>query len=358
MFGINKASIVSVVIIIGIGFSGAAFGIHYVTENHNLEVLITPTNQTAIEGKMIHLRSEVIGKKSTFYYSWVVNSTFYSSKRYLNLTFYSPGINVISLTVSSKSGYYGSDMIIMNVYSSPNVFIYSSKNILTTGQNDRFNSNIVGGIGPYYYTWFVNGQPEISGFNKSEITYRFNSNGSYNIGLEVNNSKGFFGSTEYNFDPWGFSENTNVVVRSGYGQSNGMANVQTQNASGILTFHFYLYNPLVSDSSDNITVNLYNSLPSNGPSSPPTKNLTLYSGIIKGRNGTWVSVTPSIHWNYTSIVVIPQIQTGLNGDEIGVANPGKFNNIFSHYWFQGWDSSDDGFAGYWTISHNITLSVG
>ncbi len=358
MFYIKSESILSVIIVIALCCSGLAFGIHYTLNNQNMQVKILANHSTAIEGDVIHLESEVIGGEGPFSYSWFVNSTFYSYKDYLNITFYNPGIHVVSLTVTTKYGHYSSDIIIMHVLSSPDIFIWANRTSLNQGQSVMFNSSISGGMGPYYYTWFVNGHVLVRGFNMSKIKYRFSSHGTYDVGLDVNNSMGYFGTTTFNFNPWGFSVNSKPAVRQGYPENTAMANVQSRNASGVLTFHFYLYNPSSSDGSNNITVFLYQTLPPDGPKSPPITNFTFSSGLINAENGTWITVSQNIDWNYSTIVVIPQTQTGTGGNEIGVANPAQFNLIFSHYWAPPWNGADDGFVGFWTISHNITLKVG
>lgn len=356
-FTIKRTSLVSLIVIIALCCSGVALGIHYSVDSGNLEVVISNPG-TVIEDHTIHFNSKVMGGTGKYTYSWFVNSTFYSSSSDANLTFYDPGLHVISLDVSSAGGYSGLDMVLIHVYSEPDVFITSNITNARLGERVGLYSHIVGGKGPYFFTWYFNGNSVKSGFNLSEINCIFNSTGSYNIGLKVNNSLGFSSSTTYSFDPWGFSESIKPTVRSGYGENNAMANIQVDNASGNLSFHFYLFNPTSSDGSRNITVSLYHGLPPEGPNSPPIQSFTFSSGIIKGNNGTWVNVYPNIYWNYSSIAVIPESQTGIGGNAIGVANPANFNDKFSHYWVPGWDSSDDGFVGYWTVSHNITISVG
>lgn len=356
-FTIKSTSLVSLTVIIALCCSGAALGIHYSVASGNLEVSISNPG-TIIEDHTIHFNPLVIGGSGKYTYSWFINSTFYSSSRDANLTFYNPGLHVVILDVSSPGGYSGSDMILIHVYSEPDVFITSNITNARLGERVGFYSHIAGGIGPYFYTWYSNGKGVKSGFNLSEISLIFNSTGSYNIGLKVNNSLGFSGSTTYSFDPWGFSETIKPKVRPGYGENNAMADVQDNNASGNLSFHFYLYNPTSSSGINNITVSLYDLLPPNGPNSPPVMKFTFSSGVVSAKSGKWVNVYPNIYWNYSSIAVIPQTQTGISGDAIGVANPAHFNNIFSHYWVPGWDGTDDGFVGYWTVSHNLTISVG
>ena len=358
VFLINRTWLATGLVVIVLCSSAVALGIHYSNDNLKLDVVISATTMTFIEGQNTEFQSNISGASGPYIYSWDINSTFYSSSRDANLTFYGFGIHVITLYVSSVSGISGSDTILIHVDSAPDVFITSNVTNITKGESVSFNSTIDGGIGPYFYTWYVNGNPIGKGFNLTSIDYSFLENGTYNIGLRVNDSLGFYGSTKFNYDPWKFSQFIAPSVRPNYPTNNAMTNLQQQNASGNLIFHFFLFNPLSNAGEDNITVALFPDLPSKGPNSDPTMNFTFSSGLMPVNTSKWVTVNPHIYWNYSSLAVIPQVQTGLAGDEIGVANPASFNNIFSHYWVPGWDASDDGFVGFWTISHNLTIEVG
>ena len=354
---INRQWLASFLIIIALCCSGAALGVHYSTIYRNLDVRISDIPGTVIQGSNIHLTSEVSGASGPYSYSWALNSTFYSSSGNLNVTFYNPGLHAVSLSVSAPGGFSGYDLVFIYVHSAPDVFISASTTNVSGEDTVSFTSYVTGGVGPYYYIWYSNGVPIRSGFNLGAIHYAFQTAGSYDIGLKVNNSLGYDGDTVFKFDPWGFSDNVSPAVRQGYPVNNAMANEEPGNASGNLAFHFFLYNPTSSPGESNITVYLYPRLPVTGPSSVSLMNFTIFSGIMQGNSGKWITVDPHIYWNVSSLVVIPQTQTGTSGNQIGVANPAQFNEIFSHYWVPGWDASDDGFAGYWTVSHNVTIKV-
>ena len=290
-------------------------------------------------------------------YRWCINSTFHSSSKFANITFYTPGIYVITLSVLSINGYSGFDTIFIKVSPRLNVLIFSNLTTVIPDKNITLTSKVIGGVGPYYYSWYSNGKVIRAGFNLSKISYLFEKIGKYNIGLIVNNSEGYLGNSSFNFDPWNFSESVEPQIRQGFGFSNSMADIQTNVEFGSLLFHFLVYNPANITGKNNITIYLYNKLPSGGPSSLPIFNFTFSSGYINGESGKWITVNPQIYWNYSTLVVIPQSQTGTSGNDIGVANPQTFNNIFSHYWVPPWDSSDDGFIGYWTESNNVTINV-
>ena len=245
----------------------------------------------------------------------------------------------------------------MNVLPRLNVLLFSNITSAALNENITITSQVKGAFGPYYYSWYSNNIIISKGPNLSKINYSFHKIGKYNIGLIVNNSEGYFGSSSFNFDPWNFSESVMPHIRQGFGVTDSMAQVQTNIDPGNLIFHFLVYNPTKVVSKNNITIYLYKKLPPEGPSSTPLFNFTFSSGFINGESSEWININSQIYWNYSSLVVIPQSQTGTSGNEIGVANPQTFNNIFSHYWVPPWDSSDDGFIGYWTESNNITITV-
>jgi len=303
-----------------------------------------------------YFNSSVKNGEAPYTYAWSVNNGFSSSNKNINVTFYTPGIKIITLNVISNNKLSGSSVFILNVVNT-SVYITSSTTNINAGGNVTFYSHINGGIKPFKYYWYINGTL-INNHNKT-FRHEFTKSGNYTVSLTVNNGNAFNISTSFNFNPWDFSDKFyNYSIRNSWGNGNSMINDETINSNGNLTFHFYLYNPGNKNSSDNITVYLYNNLPENGPGSTPIKNFTFHSGNIDAKTGKWVTVN-NVYWNYSFIAVLPMEQTGLNGGCIGVANPGNFNYIYSHYWFNGkfWDSSDDGFIGYWTVSRDITIEV-
>jgi len=336
--------------------SGIIISYNYLNDNHNIKVSINSKYKNIITYYRDHFNSSASGGKAPYEYAWYVNSVYYSSNKNINVTFYKPGIKTIALDIKSKNNFDGSSIFIINViYAS--FYINASSYKVNNDCNITFYSHFHGGIEPLKYYWYINGILQ-DNYNKT-FRHEFTKSGEYNISLTVNNDNIFNISTVFNFDPWGFSDKYNYSIRNYWGNGNTMANEEDNNSYGYLTFHFYLYNPTADKCINNITVNLYNKLPSNGPASKPVYNFTFSSGTINGNSGKWVTVNTGIYWNYSSIVVIPQKQTGLYGDYTGVANPGHFNYIYSHYWYNGkyWDSSDDGFIGYWTVSKDLKINV-
>ncbi len=173
------------------------------------------------------------------------------------------------------------------------------------------------------------------------------------IGLQAiaNEENDTNGTNTYEYNPWNFSLSSNPTVRTNYSNNNSMALVQQNGARGYLNFYFYCYNPTSAAASADITVNLYLHLPTGGPSETPIQQFTFSTGTINPGSGAWVQVQPNLFWEYNSLCVIPQQQTGTTGTAIGVANPSNFLLYNAHYWSPPWDFSDDGFCGFWTITN-------
>ena len=207
----------------------------------------------------------------------------------------------------------------------------------------------------------VGGSVSISGITDVSITNStININGNVNISSSVQlptdignytqslqeNQTGGQNRLEYN--PWGFVYNTIPAIAS---FQNMYANVQQNGAKGYLEFFFLVYNPTTTTSSATITVYLYDKLPTGGPSATPINQFSFNTGNINPTTAVWQTIIPNINWNYNSIVVIPQQQTGTTGNSIGIAIPSTAININTHVWIPNgyWYVNGNGFVGYWWI---------
>jgi len=326
-------------------------------KNNNIHVSISAKYTTIILDSKDYFNSSVSGGIAPYTYTWSLYNIFSSSHRNINLTFETPGIKIVSLTITTHNNIQSSSYVIVNVVN-PYVYITSSANNVTAGNSITFYAHVNEGIKPFKYYWSIN--HEGLNNNNNTLKYNFTRAGNYTISLSVCNDNQFNVSTSGRFDPWNFNDTyNNYSIRNQWGNGNNMINDQTYAFNGILSFHFYLYNPLNQMSENNITINLYNKLPENGPETTPLKNFTFSSGTINSKTGKWVTINTTINWNYSCLAVLPLQQTGLNGSYIGVANPAHFNEIYSHYWYNNkfWDPVDDGFVGYWSISRNVNIEV-
>ena len=165
------------------------------------------------------------------------------------------------------------------------------------------------------------------------------------------------GTNIYTYNPWGFNTSSTPSIRVGSFSNYEFSNVQQNGARGYLSFIFYVYNPTSTSGSTTISVNLYSHLPeTQAPSS--IMSFSFNTGTIDATSGVWLQVTPSIFWEYNTLVVIPEQQSGTENSTIGIGIPSNFNNINSHYWRGSyWDNSDDGFIGYWEIWNTSVASL-
>ena len=189
---------------------------------------------------------------------------------------------------------------------------------------------------------------------KSSITLPTDT-GTYSQNLQENQTNS---QNVLTYNPWGFSTGTVPTPRSSFGPSNSMCNVQANGARGYLSFNFCCYNPTGVNSGATLTVYLYEHLPEGGASESPIRSFSFATGTINSNTGVWVNVQPNIYWNYNSLVVIPLVTVGTLGGQIGVMAASAFNGIDSHYYTGSyWNSADDGFVGFWTITDTAPASL-
>lgn len=99
-----------------------------------------------------------------------------------------------------------------------NAVISSSVGSMSVGQSAQFSTTVSGGISPYSYQWYVNGNP-ISGANSPTYTFDPSSSGSYSVYVTVT-------------DSLGTSKNSNTVPIS---VTNSTANNNSANNNGSST---------------------------------------------------------------------------------------------------------------------------
>ena len=175
--------------------------------------------------------------------------------------------------------------------------------------------------------------------------------GLYTQTLQENQTSG---TNSLTYNPWGFSTSTIPALRGG--GTAVMANVQQNGAKGYLKFHLLVYNPTTSSGSTNITLYLYNHLPSD-PLNNAVEEITFNSGTIPATTAQWVYVVPNIYWKYNTLVVaVNAIGTG--SSSIGIVQPATENQINSHYWNGSyWTSNDFGFVGFWYVINSAPASL-
>lgn len=104
--------------------------------------------------------------------------TFYSFRVYD--TVYVSGVGTFSSTSNVASASTVSNM---------NVMISASSTSIDVGGSLQFMASVSGGVGPYTYQWYVNGNP-VSGATSSEFTFSPTTAGTYSVYLVVQDSTG------------------------------------------------------------------------------------------------------------------------------------------------------------------------
>ncbi|MGC8516253.1 MAG: fibronectin type III domain-containing protein [Thermoplasmata archaeon] len=95
-------------------------------------------------------------------------------------TVYVSGVGTFSST---------SNVVAASTVSNMNAMISASSASINTGGSSQLSASVSGGVGPYTYQWYVNGNP-VSGATSSEFTFRPSSSGTYSVYVVVMDSSG------------------------------------------------------------------------------------------------------------------------------------------------------------------------
>ena len=266
-----------------------------------------------------------------------------------------PSLNVLG-SVDISNSITGSVEI-----SNPSLNVLGSVNIVNDISGTvNINNPSLNVLGSVNITNDISGSVEISNPNINilgsvNIDNQVNTDaGSYSINNQENQTSGI---NKYIYNPWGFNTSSTPSITTGNFGNYEFANVQQNGARGYLSFIFYVYNPTSTSGSTTISVNLYSHLPeTNAPS--PIISFSFNTGTIDATSGVWIQVTPSIFWEYNTLVVIPEQQSGTESSTIGIGIPSNNNKINSHIWIGSyWYHSAEGFIGYWEIWNTSVASL-
>ena len=118
-------------------------------------------------------------------YTWFVNSAAVGYTRDLTYSFKSSGTYIVNLTVRDYFGFSSSSSQRISVAGTPLPTIFANRTSIDQGMSISFLSGISGGVGPYIFTWELDG--EVLSHNQS-LVYSFASAGTYSISLSVDDS--------------------------------------------------------------------------------------------------------------------------------------------------------------------------
>jgi len=145
-------------------------------------------NRTSIDqGMSISFLSGISGGVGPYIFTWELDGEVLSHNQSLVYSFASAGTYSISLSVDDSFHESGSCSITIHVNEQLIVKISSNLTKLDAGESAVFSGLISGGNGPYFYSWYVNGNLVASSHN---FTYTFNSAGIFAVKLIVTDSLG------------------------------------------------------------------------------------------------------------------------------------------------------------------------
>lgn len=155
-----------------------------------LSASISPSSMSLTVGQSQLFSSTVTGGVSPYSYQWNLNGTAISGAHSSTYNFVSstPGTYMINLNLVDN--YYGnvqSNTATIIVYPQPTVTISPTSVNMTTSTNQFFTSNVIGGLSPYTYQWYLNGS-QVPSATGSTWTYNPTTAGTYIIYLKIADS--------------------------------------------------------------------------------------------------------------------------------------------------------------------------
>ncbi len=157
-----------------------------VTVNPDPSVSISSSQNPTDTGNTVTLSSSVSGGTPGYTYSWEINGNTYTTSS-VSVSFPSSGTYVADLTVTDAAGYSVTQSYSETVNSAPTVSASSNVSSADVGYPVEFTSSPSGGVGPYTYSWVLNGQ-QVS--TSQDFSYSFSSPGSYTATITITDSVG------------------------------------------------------------------------------------------------------------------------------------------------------------------------
>ncbi len=158
-------------------------------------VSVTPTNVGLDLGQSQIFSSSVSGGASPYSYQWCLNDTAISGATSQNWTFTpnSTGNYKVYVNVTDGRGTITRSNVVTQiiVYPKLTTSISPSSTNMKIGETRQFNSTSSGGSTPYTYQWYYSNGTAIANATLSNLQFKANSTGIYNIYLNVTDSLNF-----------------------------------------------------------------------------------------------------------------------------------------------------------------------
>ena len=156
------------------------------TVNSDPTASISSSQNPTDTGNTISFNASVSDGTPKYSFSWSVDGNTYKTKD-INVSFSSTGTYAVDLTVTDAAGYSVTKSYSETVNSDPTVSTSSNVSSADTGYPIEFSSSPSGGVGPYSYSWVINGN-QVS--TSQDFSHVFNSAGSYTATVTVTDSVG------------------------------------------------------------------------------------------------------------------------------------------------------------------------
>jgi hypothetical protein len=241
-------------------------------------------------------------------------------------TYYFRVFDSVSITRVTGAFSSYSNTISVQTVAPLSVTISAFSTSVNVGQTIIFTSNVAGGVPPYSYQWYVNGNT-VSGATSSSYTFSSNSPGTYSIYLKVTDSSGT--SESSNDITITVNPPLSVAITSSASSVDvGSSLKLTSQVSGGVSP--YVYQWYVNDNPSNSATSSSFSF---DPVSAGTYSIYLVvtdsTGLTKDSNSLSITVFPAL--NFTASATFTAINNG--SSSTFSVNPSGGNPPYSYQWY-------------------------
>ncbi len=200
------------------------------------------------EGIADAFNASVLYGTAPYNYTWTIGGMVIGYGPSLSYAFHAQGVYQINLTVRDYFGYTSAFSREISVAPPMSVYVSANRTAVDEGMPVSFLSGVSGGVGPYNYTWYVNGAVFAYGPSAS---HTFTASGVYTITLTVKDSFGESSSVSVNV-----TVNSQISVSASDSAASidaGQSDLFTSHVSGgtpPYTYEWYVNGGLVSSQQD------------------------------------------------------------------------------------------------------------